>query len=245
MMQKTHTILIFLIILVQAIYALDPMYEYRYTLGPEILVPDALHVGAGAYTRFNESGKGVINLQIGLSENFETGFKVLAGTTDDWVISNSRDRWVDGWPDWLLDVGAKFAITPHTTIQADVPIPLWKHGDFGGVLTVAHWDGYTKNLSFLYEGRLGFFGAAGEDTYVKPAAAIVPNFQIGESFRASIGLISSCSFEHFKDDFMFDIMPKVEAGLKWFRLMGEVSIGTITYKAQRHNRYALFIVSDV
>ncbi|MCL2100455.1 MAG: hypothetical protein FWH22_01935, partial [Fibromonadales bacterium] len=45
-------------------HALDPMYDYRYTLGPEILVPDAFHIGAGGYTRRNEDLKFVFNTQI-------------------------------------------------------------------------------------------------------------------------------------------------------------------------------------
>ncbi|MDR3001319.1 MAG: hypothetical protein LBU89_08660 [Fibromonadaceae bacterium] len=237
------------VILVQAIYALDPMYDYRYTLGPEILVPDVFSAGSGFYTRLNEDGKIIFNIQAGLGEKFEAGLKYLIGTDDEWVISKSRDR--DKFPYLsMINVGAKFAISQHMVLQADAPIALNKDRDWGGVLTLTKWDGYTKNVSFLSEGRLGFGGAvgtnaAGEDGYVKPAVGFYPNFQIGQSLRISVGTIGSFSVGNFKDDFMIDILPKVEAGLVWFRLVGEVSIGILTWDAERHNRFAVFLVSDI
>jgi len=238
-------ILIILQILVQATYALDPMHEYRYTLGPEILVPDAFHAGTGFYTRYNADGRIVFNFQIGLAESFEAGFKYSLGTNDDWVIAKNKGKHAEDH-DWhMIDIGAKYAINPHLTMQADFPVALNKEWDWGGVFTLSQWDGYTKNLSFLYELRLGLGGAAGENSNVKPAVAFLPNFQIGESFRASVGTMCSFSFENFSHDFMLDILPKLEFGLKWFRLTGEVAIGILTWDAARYNRYAIFIVSDV
>ncbi|MCL2260293.1 MAG: hypothetical protein FWC15_02940 [Fibromonadales bacterium] len=245
-MQKFYAILIILQILVQTTYALDPLYEYRYTLGPEILVPDALHVGAGFYTHYNQDGKAILNFQIGLTDEFEAGLKWLAGTNDSWIIAKDKpDQKYRKHSGHIIDVGAKVALKPHLTLQADVPIALNEDWDWGGVLSLTQWTGYAKNLSFLYEFRLGFGGAAGEESYVKPAVSFFPNFQIGQSFRVSVGTITSFSFENIQNDFMLDILPKVEAGLKWFRLTGEVSIGILSWEAKRYNRYAVFIVSDV
>jgi len=124
-------------------------------------------------------------------------------------------------------------------------LALNKNWDWGGVLSLTRWNGYAKNLSFLSEFRLGFGGAAGDESHVKLAGAFVPNFQIGQSLRVSVGTIPSFSFENSANDFMLDILPKVEVGLKWFRLTGEVAIGILTWDAERYNRYAIFIVSDV
>jgi hypothetical protein len=241
-------------ILVQAVYALDPMYDYRYTLGPEILVPDAFHAGGGAFTHLNEDLTFIFNFQLGLTDKFEIGAKFMPGTDQRWIIrkktpynpNDKTTRWHRNHRYYLIDAGAKYAISRHLSLQADVPVALNQDRDWGGVLSLSQWDGYTKNVSFLFEGRLGFGGAAGEeDSYAKPALAFVPYFQIGESFRLSIGTIGSFSFGHFKDDVMLDILPRLELGLAWFRLMGEVSIGILTWKAEKHNRFALFIVSDV
>jgi len=227
-------------------HALDPMYEYRYTLGPEILVPDAFHIGLGAYTRYNDDLKIVSNFQIGLGSRFEMGLKYLGGTNDDWVIARTREKMrYRNHNVHMVDIGAKFAIGPHLAVQADFPIALNKDREWGGVVSITQWDGYTKNVSFLFEGRVGFGGAAGEDSYAKPSLAFFPYFQIGQSFRLSIGTIGSCSIGHFKDDSMLDILPRLELGLKWFRLTGEVSIGILTYNAETYNKFALFIAKDI
>jgi hypothetical protein len=235
-----------ILILVQAVYALDPMYDYRYTLGPEILVPDAFHFGVGGWTYINEDFTIAANLQLGLTDEFEIGIKYIGGTNNSWVI-NRNIKPHDPWDiSHLIDIGAKYAISRHLSLQADVPIALNEDRDWGGVLSISQWDGYTKNVSFLFEGRLGFGGAAGEaDSYVKPSLSFFPYFQIGESFRLSIGTIGSFSYGRFKDDVMLDILPKLELGLAWFRLTGEVSIGILAWKAEKYNRFALFIVSDV
>lgn len=226
-------------------HALDPMYDYRYTLGPEIMVPDAFHVGSGAFTRYNDDLTLVFNSQIGITDKLEIGLKFLLGTNDNWVI----DKKIKPHDPWnivpLIDFGTKYAISRHLSLQADIPVALNEDKGWGGVISLSQWDGYTKNVSFLFEGRLGFGGAAGKDSYVKPSAAFFPNFQIWDSFRLSIGTICSFSFGRFKDDVMLDILPKLEAGFAWFRLQGEVSVGILTRDAEKYNRFALFVVKDV
>jgi len=243
-----------ILVIAQAVYALDPMYDYRYTLGPEILVPDAFYVGFGGWTRLNEDLTFSTNVQLGLTNKIEIGAKFIPGTDQRWVIrkefphdkNDKTTRWYRDHTYYLLDVGTKYAISPHLSFQADVPIAFNEDMDWGGVISISQWDGYTKNVSFLFEGRLGFGGAAGEEnSRVKPAAAFVPYFQIGESFRLSIGTIGSFSVGRFKDDAMLDILPKLELGFTMFRLTGEVSIGLLTWRAEKYNRFALFIVSDV
>jgi len=246
-MQKSYTILKFLIILqilAQTTYALDPMYEYRYTLGPEILVPDAFHVGTGFYTRRNADIRFIVNSQIQLIDQLEFGFKYLGGTKDDWVLKQYVHDQKLSWH--MINFGVKFALNQHLTLQADIPIALNRDWDWGGVLSITKFNGYARNLSFLSEFRLGFGGAAGEDSYVKPAAAFVPNFQIGQSFRVSIGTIASFSFENSANDLMLDILPKVEVGIfEGISLTGEVAIGILTWDAERYNRYAVFIMTKI
>jgi len=243
-----------ILVLVQAAYALDPMYDYRYTLGPEILVPGAFHVGGGGFTHLNDDATFIFNFQCGLINEFEIGAKFIAGTDQRWIIrkkypydtNDKTTRWYRNHTYYLIDAGAKYAISPHLSFQVDVPIALNEDRDWGGVLSLSQLDGYTKNVSFLFEGRLGFGGAAGEEgSYVKPSLAFFPYFQIGESIRLSIGTMGSFSFGRFKDDVMLDILPRLELGLAWFRLTGEVAIELLTVRADKYNRYAVFIVSDI
>jgi len=219
-------------------YALDPMYDYRYTLGPEIVVPDAFFVSAGFWTRVNADGYGVGNVQIGLTDRFEIGAKIIAGREEK-VINYDR-KWHNSF---LVDLGTKFAISRNLAFQADVPFALNEERDLGAVFSISQFDGYTKNVSFIYELRLAFGSAAGDDRYAKPSLAFFPFFQIGDAFRLSVGTIGSCGIE--EKDYMVDIMPRVEFGIFHLRFMGEVSIGILTWDDKKRNRYAVFVAADI
>jgi hypothetical protein len=223
-------------------HALDPMHNYRYTLGPEILVPDQFNIGLGAWTHRNEDLSIVSNAQVGLTNKFEVGLKYILGTNDEWIISKSRER---SHTHSLLDVGAKYAISEYTALQADVPMSLNKDWEWGGIISFTQWNGYTRNVFSIYEARLGFGGASGPENHVKLSTAYALYFQLGSAFRISICPIGSASFENFKNDSMLDVQPRIEAGFSLFRIMAEVSRGILTYDADKHNRYALFVVSDI
>jgi hypothetical protein len=226
-----------------AAYALDPMYNYRYTLGPEILIPDVFQTGAGFWTHYNADGVIGLNVQLGVLDVFEIGAKYMAGTNERWILTKGRHS--ESFNTHIVDVGAKYAVTPNVSLQVDVPMAINRNWDWGGVVSLTSGDGYTKNIFFIYEGRLGFGGASGPDNHVKASGAFAPYFHIGNAFRLSVCTIASFSFQDIKDDFMVDMMPRVEAGFKSFRIMGEVSLGILTWKAERYNRYAAFVVSDI
>jgi len=215
-------------------YALDPMYDYRYTLGPEIVVPDAFIWGGGGWTHYTGDLYLMSNLQIGLTDRFEIGAKIM-GKFKRWYSDSS-----------LVDIGTKFAISRNLALQADVPIAINSERGWGGVLSISQWDGYTKKVSFIHEGRLGFGSSAGKDRYVKISYDYFQYFQISDSFRISVGALLSSSagnYEYFKKDFMGDIMPRVEFGILHWRFMGEVSIGIWPENAE--NRYAVYVTTDI
>jgi len=219
-------------------YALDPMYDYRYTLGPEIVVPDAFFISGGGWSRWAGDFYGVGNIQIGLTNEFEIGAKFIGGVED---VNKGIDK---NWHrSYLVDIGAKFAISRNLALQADIPFSINEERDFGGVLSISQFDGYTKNVSFIYEGRLGFGSAAGGDRYVKPSLAFFPFFLIGNAFRLSVGTLGTCGVK--EKDYMVDIMPRMEFGVFHLRFMGEVSIGILTWEPQKRNRYALFVATDI
>jgi hypothetical protein len=234
--------IIILVLVFKFSHALDVMYDYRYTLGPEIVVPDAFFVGGGGWTHYTDDLYLITNIQLGLTDRFEIGAKFIYGYGRDYTSEHKKGQ------SSLVDVGAKFAISRHLSFQADVPFYLSEERDWGGVLSLSQWDGYTKNVSFIYEGRLGFGSAAGDGRWFKPSLAFFPYFQIGDAFRLSVGTL--CSFgtgkyDYFKEDFMLDIMPRVEFGIFHLRFMGEVSIGILAWEAKKRNRYALFLTTDI
>jgi hypothetical protein len=239
-----------------AVHALDPMYDYRYTLGPEILVPDAFHFGAGFFTRRNSDGRVVANLQAGLTDNFEIGTKLLFGTSDNWVIEKNATSHDDSTLVPIVDIGLKIGFLQYWAIQLDIaPIALNTGMDFGGVLSVSKYNSYTKYISYILEGRLGFGGASGNKDFVKFSGAIFPYFLLADGFRLSVGAVGSAYLIDIKekdlvapDDSysMLDILPRAEFGFKWFRLMAEVSVGILTAPdIKKYNRYTAYIIRDI
>lgn len=128
-------IILILILAVNLSYALDAMYDYRYTFGPEIVVPDAFFMGFGGWTRRMNDLYLMSNIQVGLTNRFEMGAKLIGG------VHGYREKWHRSY---LADLGAKFAISRNLAIQADIPF----EDDLGGVISLSQWDGYTKNVSF-------------------------------------------------------------------------------------------------
>jgi hypothetical protein len=247
-MKKILKIFVILQILVQTTYALDPIYDYRYTLMPEIVVPDAFHVGIGGWTHYNKDLSLATNFQLGIIDEFEVGLKYIGGTNQKWIIAKPGERRERDHSFSLIDVGAKYAISPHLALQVDVPMAINKDMQWSGILSITKYSGLAKNVSFLYEGRLGFGEMIGEDSYAKPAFSVTPFFQIGQYFRMSASVVSSFSLgdsEDFKSDFMLDILPRIELGLALFRITGEISRSILTYDAKKYSRYALFVVSDI
>jgi hypothetical protein len=223
------------------------MYDYRYTYGPEIVVPDAFHAGFGAWTYYNKDLSLALNFQLGLTDEFEVGLKYIGGTNQKWIFAKEERRNRDHRFS-LIDIGAKYAISPHLALQADVPMAIDKDMQWSGVLSITQYSGLAKNVSFLYEGRLGFGEMIGENSYVKPAFSVTPFFQIGPYFRMSTTVVSSFSVgssEDFRSDFMLDILPRIELGLALFRITGEISRSILTYDAKMYNRYAVFMVVDI
>jgi len=239
-MKKLSTLV--LIFTISLSHALDPMHNYRYTLGPEILVPDQFFASLGGWTHRNEDLSISANVQLGLTDKLEIGMKYIGGTKDDWIVLKDSYR---NHSYSLIDLGAKYAISSHMALQVDIPISLNRDRDWGGVISLAEWKSHTKNVSSLYEGRIGFGGASGPGNYAKLSAAYIPYFQLGSALRISVCAVTSASPENFSNDFMFDIQPRVEAGFATFRVMTEVSLGILTYDAEKHTRFALFVMSDI
>jgi hypothetical protein len=96
------------------------------------------------------------------------------------------------------------------------------------VLTYGKEVYIASNFSNSYEARAGFFdGVTGEDGYVKFALGTIPTLHFGKSFLCMIEITSSGSAGHFRDDFMVDIIPKLELALGSTRVRLEFDIGVL------------------
>jgi hypothetical protein len=237
-MRSFFAFLASLLFLAPAAFALDLLYDVRYSQGPEILVPTAFHGGVGFNTRWEDDGVFPVNVQIGINEKWEAGAKVILGWPYTTASKAEPFR-------AFLDVGGKYAITPYSALQVDAWIGLNNSEGGGFVLGYTKLEQYTKNFSLLSEARLGVLDAvAGDSGWVKPMIGFYPNFQVAEFLRFYIGGVVSGSVGNLTEDFSFDLMPRAEVGFSRFRLLAEVSIG-ILLKNNNKNRISLFGTVDL
>lgn len=225
-----------LALLASSALALDPLYDVRYTFGPEILVPDEFTAGGGFFTRFEEDISLPLNVKIGIDEFWEFGAKLTPGTQDKLESVQS-----------YIDLGVKYRFTSYSAFQADAMLGV--NNDRGGALALTYTRAqrYTRNVSMLFEGRTGFFDAAtGEDGWVKLAGGLYPQFQVGNAVRFRIGAISSGSLGHLSDDFMLDLMPQVEVGIgKGLKVQAEVAVGILQDDNNDNTRFGMYLTTGI
>lgn len=229
-------ILIFLSILTVSVSALDRFWDARYTFGPEFMVKDRFTLGAGFYTEYQEDASFPLNIQIALSDYWEVGGKLFFTTYEKLESIYA-----------YIDVGAKYRFQPNSTLQMDILMGL--NHDNGGALsfTYNNLQVITKNFSTLYEARIGLFdGVAGSDGWVKFSGAVFPQVRLGNPIRATIGIVSSGSVGNLSDDFMIDLLPRLDIGiLSYLTLTGELAIGVLQSKNNDKVRLAFYAACQI
>ena len=215
-------------------FALDPIYDMRYTTGPEILVPNEFTASGGFYTQFEEDLTLPLSLKIGINELWEMGAKLSLGTYD-------KLESVQGF----LDLGAKFRFTSYSALQADLQLGL--NNDNGGALVLSYTRAhrYTKNVSILFENRAGFFEAVtGPDGWIKLVGGVHPQFSLNEAVRFRIGAVTSGSLGQLNEDFMLDLVPQASFGLRaGLTLQIEAAIGILQSENNDNARFGMNLVA--
>lgn len=231
-----RVILIVLMLLAVCASALDRLWDTRYTFGPEFMVRDRFTVGTGFYTAFIEDGTLPMNAQVAINDYWEFGGKIFFTTNDKLETINA-----------FGDIGAKYRIREYATVEADLLFGLNNNEGGGLVLSYAQLQKLSKNFSNLIEGRIGFFDAvAGEDGYAKLGIGLTPELQLRNSVRAMMGVEGSGSFGNLTDDFMIDLVPRIEVGLlPYLRILGELAIGIMQEKNNNNVRAGFYLTCDL
>lgn len=223
-------------VLASSASALNRIHDMRYTFGPEILVPNEFTAGGGFYTQFEEDMTLPMALKIGINDQWEMGSKLSLATYDKLESAQG-----------FIDLGAKFLFTSYSAFQADVMLGL--NNSDGGALVLSYTRAhrYTRNVSVLFEGRTGFFDAAtGEDGWVMLVGGVHPQFQVGDAVRFRIGAVSSGSIGDLREDFMLDLLPQVEIGLRnGIKLQAEVAVGILQEDNNDNTRFGMYLVTGL
>ncbi len=226
-----RTSLFFALLFVAYASALDRIWDARYTFGPEFLVRDRTSIGAGFYTNYEEDGYLPINAQLAINDYWEIGAKLLFDSEDDFESVQS-----------YVDVGAKYRVLEYSTVGADFLIGVGNKRGAGLVFSYTSLHPMSRIFSTLYEARLGFFDRIVSDKGLAEfALGVTPQFKFTPALIAMIGIESSGSFGDILDDFMVDIVPRVQIGiLPYFHMMGELSIGILQEKNNDRMRLGVY-----
>lgn len=201
--------------------ALDRIWDARYTFGPEFLAKDRISVGGGFYTNFEEDGYLPLNVQLAINDYIEIGGKLLFDTEDDLESVQA-----------YVDLGAKYRLFEYSTIGIDYLVGVGNHRGSGLVFSYMKLQPLSRIFSTLYEARLGFLHRIVSDGGLSEFAfGITPRFKFTEAIVTMIGVETSGSLGNIVDDFMVDIVPRVQIGiLPYFHVTGEIAIGILQEK---------------
>jgi len=214
-------------------YALDPIWDMRYTLGPDPRKAPKFGVGLGLRSDFGSNVLFPINILGSISNEFDIGAKLDVQTYDE--MEHTR---------LSIDLGGRYRITPSSFVELDGYFGLNRNNGSAIILTYGNEQYIAKSFSNFYELRAGFLdGVTGEDGYVKFSTAMTPTLHFGRTLQCMIEINVSESVGHLQDDFMIDILPKIELNLGAARARLEFDIGIMQEKNNDQKSIALYIMT--
>ncbi|SHK44755.1 hypothetical protein SAMN05720470_101412 [Fibrobacter sp. UWOV1] len=217
-MKISHFIIFVLIgLCIQNAFALDRIWNMRYTLGPDARPSPKFAAGLGLRSDFGSNVLFPVNILGALNKEWELGAKV------DMYTYNQMDNM-----EASIDIGGRYRMGAGRFVELDGYFGLNRNNGSAMVLTYGKEVYIASSFSNTYEARAGFFdGVTGDDGYVKFAFGTIPTLHFGRSFLCMIEITSSGSVGHFRDDFMVDIIPKMELAFGSTRVRLEFDIGIL------------------
>jgi hypothetical protein len=189
----------------------------RYTLGPDARPSPKFAAGLGLRSDFGSNVLFPVNILGALNKEWELGAKV------DMYTYNQMDNM-----EASIDIGGRYRMGAGRFVELDGYFGLNRNNGSAMVLTYGKEVYIASSFSNTYEARAGFFdGVTGDDGYVKFAFGTIPTLHFGRSFLCMIEITSSGSVGHFRDDFMVDIIPKMELAFGSTRVRLEFDIGVL------------------
>ena len=199
-MDMKHILCLLFAILVTNAFAVDHFWDMRYNFGPESRPSPKIGVGVGIRSPFNSDVLFPINFTTRLNKEFDVGAKLDINTYGQLEEINTA-----------LDIGVRYRYKPSSFIAFDGYLDLSETSQSALAFTIGTQQFIAKCFANYYELRAGFLdGATGKDGYVKFSASMIPTIVFGQVLRMFLEVTSSASVGNLKDDFMVDIIPKIE-----------------------------------
>ena len=218
---------------VQNVFALDRIWNMRYTFGPDARPSPKFAAGVGMRSDFGSNVLFPVNIMGSLSNDFDLGAKV------DMYTYNQLDNM-----EASVDFGGRYRLGGGSFFELDGYFGLNRNNGAALVLTYGKEHFVAKNFSNSYEARAGFLdGVTGEDGYVKIALGSSPTLHFGRVFRCMIEINASGSAGYLRDYFMVDMIPKIELTFGATRVRADFDIGILQEDNNDQKSIALYVMT--
>ena len=229
-MDMKHILCLLFAILVTNAFAVDHFWDMRYNFGPESRPSPKIGVGVGIRSPFNSDVLFPINFTTRLNKEFDVGAKLDINTYGQLEEINTA-----------LDIGVRYRYKPSSF---DGYLDLSETSQSALAFTIGTQQFIAKCFANYYELRAGFLdGATGKDGYVKFSASMIPTIVFGQVLRMFLEVTSSASVGNLKDDFMVDIIPKIELTFGGTHVRIDFDVGVMQEKNNDRKTIALYVMT--
>lgn len=216
-------------------FALDHIWDMRYTLGPENRPSPKLGVGLGIRSDFNSDVLFPVNITSNLTKNFDVGAKVDVQTYNQFDTAGVS-----------IDIGGRLRFKSAGFLEIDGYFGINRNSGSALIFTYGFNQFVAKNFMTSYEARVGFLdGVTGEDGYAKFQLGMTPTLIFGRLLQFLVEVNASSSAGNFTDDFMVDIIPKLELTLGGTRIRLDFDIGVMQEKNNDRKGIALYVMTSL
>ena len=232
-MDMKRILCLLIAILATSSFALDHFWDMRYNFGPESRPSPKIGVGLGIRSPFNSDVLFPINFTTRLNKEFDVGAKLDINTYGQLEEINTA-----------LDIGVRYRYRPSSFIAFDGYLDLSETSQSALAFTIGTQQFIAKCFANYYELRAGFLdGATGKDGYVKFSASMIPTIVFGQVLRMFLEVTSSASVGNLKDDFMVDIIPKIELTFGGTHVRIDFDVGVMQEKNNDRKTIALYVMT--
>ena len=232
-----HILCLLFAILVTNAFAVDRFWDMRYNFGPESRPSPKMGIGIGIRSPFNSDVLFPINFTTRLNKQFDVGAKLDINTYGQ--LDEIKTA---------LDLGVRYRYRPSSYIAFDGYLDLSETSQSAIAFTIGTQQFIAKCFANYYELRAGVLeGAAGkkgnQSGYVKFSGSMIPTIVFGQVLRMFLEVTSSASIGLLKDDFMIDIIPKIELTFGGTHVRIDFDVGVMQEKNNDRKTIALYVMT--
>lgn len=232
-----HILCLLFAILVTNAFAVDRFWDMRYNFGPESRPSPKMGIGIGIRSPFNSDVLFPINFTTRLNKQFDVGAKLDINTYGQ--LDEIKTA---------LDLGVRYRYRPSSYIAFDGYLDLSETSQSALAFTIGTQQFIAKCFANYYELRAGVLeGAAGkkgnQSGYVKFSGSMIPTIVFGQVLRMFLEVTSSASIGLLKDDFMIDIIPKIELTFGGTHVRIDFDVGVMQEKNNDRKTIALYVMT--